>query len=127
MFEGIQLCSAEQRTSNSSKAYFRSFILSLLAILTLLSSIFFKSSNPINFFGLIAMGSIKLLPAIQQVFLSISQIKAHQASLLRLSDLIDETNSSKRIYQKSSNTYKLKKSLRFENVFFKYSKTISIF
>ena len=94
--------------------------LTLLAIMTLLSSIFFKSNSPINFFGLIAMGSIKLLPAIQQVFYSISQIKANQDSLLKISDLFDETATSQRVNQNLKTTHKFEKSLKFEGVSFSY-------
>lgn len=104
------------------KHILEAFFLSFLAFLTLIFSIFFKSINPINFFGLVAMGSIKLLPAIQQMFLSIAQIKAYQASLLEIINLIKETKSSRRFSQNSTTIHKFKKSLKFDDVSFRYSK-----
>lgn len=104
------------------KHILEAFLFSFLAFLTLIFSVFFQSINPINFFGLVAMGSIKLLPAIQQMFLSIAQIKANQASLLEIRNLTKETQSSIRLFQKSTTIHKFKKSLKFENVSFSYSK-----
>lgn len=95
---------------------------SAIGFLGLIISVSFKTINPINFLGLISFGCIKMLPALQQLFLSISQIKANQASLLEISNLLDESIILNRKRIESQGITEFKKSIKFDDVSFKYTK-----
>ena len=103
------------------KYFLESSFLILIGFLTLILTVYFKSLNPISFFGLLIMGAIKLLPAVQQIFFSISQIKSNQAALYEINSLLSEAKSQSRISESTLKNYKFKHKLLFQNISFKYS------
>jgi ATP-binding cassette subfamily B protein len=92
------------------------FLLSLSTIIIVNDT---SEALPIATLGIIAMGSQKLLPAIQQIYWSLTEFKGNSASFNKVLNILDLTNNINNMnYINSSFDYS--NSIKFRNVNIKY-------
>ena len=98
--------------------------LSLIAIMTLLTRNFSDSNTLfIPALGAFALGVQKLLPAIHQIYSSYSNLKFNIFSINEVIDIIENgTYQASNNLIKTQTDYNFIKSIRFENVCYKYEK-----
>lgn len=91
------------------------FIISLVTYFLVISSE--GTSNLISSIGLLTLGSQRLLPSAQKIYISWTSLKANSASVLDINEIIDlnvENRSEKK------NKVSFKKNIELKNLFFKY-------
>ena len=84
-----------------------------------------QPQNSIPILGTIALGAQRLLPSLQQIYNSWSQIGYYNTDMLNVLSILETKQNitdESRIYNKVlNNSYTFKNNIRFENVYFSYS------
>jgi ABC-type multidrug transport system fused ATPase/permease subunit len=76
--------------------------------------------NTVPIITLIAFAGYRMLPAFQQVYIAISQIKYSNIIVNQMSEIFEKINKTKRSDRNSNEMIFLKKSIQLSNVGFKY-------
>ena len=110
--------------SNEFFGVFPRFSIEALALVTISLIAFSLATDPINkltvfpVLGALALGSQRLLPSIQQVYMNWSIIRSCESSVKTIIDLLNQSISEHKL--DTSKRYKIKKDLVLKNISFSY-------